>query len=76
MSAWKPSVLGRFDHFQQLDIPLPAVHAAPADFAFGGEPFAELFGDVARLAEVSAIFFVLPAGSFAQSPGSRRSRCG
>ena len=37
--------------FEQLEIPLPAVHAAPADLAFGGEPFAEPFRDRARLAE-------------------------
>ena len=40
MSAWKPSVFGRFDQLEQLDHALPAVHAAPADFAFGREPLA------------------------------------
>ncbi len=42
---------GPADGFEQLDHVMSAVHAAPADFAFGGEAFAELFGDVARLAE-------------------------
>ena len=43
--------LGPIDHFQQLHHPLPTVHAAPADFAFGGQPLAEILGDVAGLAE-------------------------
>ena len=51
MSAWKPSVFGRFTIFQQLDLALHAVHAAPADLAFGREPLAELLRDIARLPE-------------------------
>ena len=43
--------LGPSDGFQQLHHPLPAVHAAPADLAFGREPLAVRFGDVGGLAE-------------------------
>ena len=32
---------GLSDFFEQVDHLLPAVHAAPADFAFGSEAFAE-----------------------------------
>ena len=39
------------DHFQQFDHPPPTVHAAPADFAFGGQPLAVILGNVAGLAE-------------------------
>ena len=51
MSAWKPSVFGRSTISSSCDHPLPAVHAAPADLAFRGEPLAVALGDVARLAE-------------------------
>ena len=43
--------LGAVGQFQELDHPPPGVHAAPADFALGGEAFAELLGDVGGLAE-------------------------
>ena len=70
MSAWKPSVFGRFDQLEQLDVALPAVHAAPADLAFGGEPLAVVLRRSSQASRnVSAIFFVLPAGSFAHSAG-------
>ena len=39
------------DQFQKLDHPPPTVHAAPADFALGGQPLAVILGDVAGLAE-------------------------
>ena len=42
---------GPVGQLQELHHPLPAVHAAPADFALGGEPLAVVVGDVARLAE-------------------------
>ena len=51
MSAWKPSVFGRSTASSSSTMLLPAVHAAPADFAFGGQPFAVIFGDVAGFAE-------------------------
>ena len=37
--------------FEQLEVPLPAVHPAPADLAFGREPLVERLRDRARLAE-------------------------
>ena len=43
--------LGAVDHLQQLQHPLPTVHAAPADLAFGGQPLAVVLGDLAGLAE-------------------------
>ena len=39
------------DHLQKIDHVLPAVHAAPADLAFGRKALAMLLGDVAGLAE-------------------------
>ena len=39
------------DHLQQLDHVLPAMHAAPADLPFRRQPFAVIFGNVARLRE-------------------------
>ena len=51
MSAWKPRVCGRSTISSSCTLSPPAMHAAPADLAFGGEPFAEVFGDVAGLAE-------------------------
>ena len=38
-------------HLQQLDHVLPAMHAAPADFALGRQPLAVCFGDGAGFAE-------------------------
>ena len=77
MSAWKPTRLRAGRPLQQLDHALPAVHAAPADLAFGGEPFAvilrrcrgllESLGDPLRVA--------LPDPSPSRRD-SRRSRCG
>ena len=73
MSAWKPSGLGPVHHLQQLDHPPPAVHAAPADFAFGGEAFAVVFGDVAGLAErLGDAASVFPAGSLRPVGGAGR----
>ena len=51
MSAWKPTVCGRFDHLQQLDVALHAVHAAPADLPFGRQPLAVVLGDRRGLLE-------------------------
>src|SRR5205814_5361995 len=39
------------DGFEQLGHPLPAVHTAPADLAFGREPLSEAFRDGACFAE-------------------------
>ena len=39
---------GSVGQLEQLHHPLPAMHAAPADFALGGEPLAVVGGDVAR----------------------------
>ena len=65
------------DHLEQLDIPLPAVHAAPADLAFGREPLAVVLGDVARLRGTcrrsSSCCRRDPSPS---PPGSPPNRCG
>ena len=42
---------GAVGQFQQLHHAFPAVHAAPADFALGGQALAEIVGHVAGLAE-------------------------
>ena len=46
MSAWKPSDAGAVGEFEQLDHAFPAMHAAPADFAFGGKAFAMIGGNI------------------------------
>ena len=56
------------DHLQKLHHVLPAVHAAPADFALGGEALAMLLGDVAGFAEgLGDRLLVLGRDSSAQS---------
>ena len=47
----KAERLGPVDHFQKLHHPPPTVHAAPADFSFGGQPLAEILGDRRRPGE-------------------------
>ncbi len=47
----KTECAGAVHHLQQLDHPLPAVHAAPADFSFRREAFAVILGNRARLPE-------------------------
>ena len=65
MSAWKPTVFGHADLFEQFDHALPRVHAAPADFAFGGEALAVAFGDFAGFAErLRRSSSCCPSGSF------------
>ena len=59
------------DHFQQLDHALPTVHAAPADFPFGGQARAVLLGDAARLAEGVGDEPLVPLGVLA--PGFDRA---
>src|SRR5436305_572212 len=39
------------DLLQKVDITTPALHAAPADFAFSGQPLPEAFGDFAGFPE-------------------------
>src|SRR5205809_510011 len=39
------------DQLEELYHPPPTVHAAPADFPLGREPFAEVLGDSAGLAK-------------------------
>ena len=71
MSAWKPSVFGPVDGFQQLDHVPRAVHAAPADFALGRQPLAEFLGDVAGLAK--RVGDPLRAGLRVRRPLGRRA---
>src|ERR1043166_290379 len=40
----EPDGLGAVSEFEQLDHFAPAMHAAPADFAFSGEPFSKTLG--------------------------------
>ena len=47
----KAERFGHVDRFQQIEHVLPRVHAGPADFAFGGEPFAVVVGDLGGFAE-------------------------
>ena len=58
------------DRLEQLEHLLPAVHAAPADLALGGEPLAVVLRRSSQASrKVSAIVCVLPAGSSAQVAG-------
>ena len=64
------------DRFEQIHHLLPTVHAAPADFAFGGEPLAEVFGDVARFAErLGDQFLVALRDPSPIRRGWQRNRC-
>ncbi len=63
MSAWKPTRLRPVHHLEQFHVAAPAMHAGPADLAFGGQPFAEALGDVAGFAEgLRRCVLVLAAG--------------
>src|SRR5262249_36622012 len=39
------------DHLKQFGHTLPAMHSAPADLAFGGQPLAKIFCDITRFAK-------------------------
>ena len=55
---------GAIGFFEQLHHALPGVHAAPADFALGGEPFAEALGHIRRGAEGLGDLLLIAFGIF------------
>ena len=62
--------LGAVHHFEQLHVIAPAMHAGPADLAFGGEAFAEALGDGGGFAEGLGDAFGVGVGIFGPIGGA------